>query len=698
MTAASFQDALRAAGFDPPPDIQPGKFYRFGTNGKGHDKAGYCKLFADGEGGIFGDWRTGEQSEWHATAPETLTPEQRTTRRRQADEARQQAEAERMAAYQAAAVRARRIWEGAALTPVESYYLQRKGIAPHGARIDVDGRLVLPVHGPDGELQSLQFIAPNGEKRFLPDGKMGGGWCGIGTPAAGAPLLLAEGFATAASLHQATGRAVLCCFTAGNLVAVAKVARARWADSPLLICGDDDTGTPGNPGRQRAEVAAIATGARVVFPTFASNTEGTDFNDLAQAAGIDEVRRQIEAATPASGATPQKVGAGDTAPGHFAHDVILTCGADIRPEPIEWIWPGFLAAGKLEILSGAPGCGKTTIALSLAAILTAGNRWPDGSNASAAAVAIWSAEDDAADTLAPRLLAAGADMRSVHFVTATASEEGERRPFDPATDTFHLARALAGLKVRLLIIDPVVNAVAGDSHKNTETRRALQPLVDLAGKLGCAVLGITHFSKGTQGRDPVERVTGSIAFGALARLVFAAAKAGDDDVDADGCDRLFVRSKSNIGPDGGGWRYALEQVAVPGHSQLFASRVRWGLPLEGEARALLATAEAATGPEERNALADAVEFLRSLLTDGPLPAKAIRSDGENAGHTWRTMHRAADRLNVERRKEGMRGGWVWRLPLAAKMPATPPEGARFPEQEKLAPSETLAPSGEEPPL
>ncbi len=380
-------------------------------------------------------------------------------------------------------------------------------------------------------------------------------------------------------------------------------------------------------------------------------------------------------------------------------EALLTCGADVRPECIDWVWPGFLAAGKLEILSGAPGCGKTTIALSLAATLTAGGRWPDGTKATAADVAIWSAEDDPADTLAPRLLAAGADMHRIHFVTATMSADGERRPFDPATDTEHLARALAGLQVRLLILDPVVNAVAGDSHKNTETRRALQPLVDLASKLGCAVMGITHFSKGSQGRDPVERVTGSIAFGALARLVFAAAKAGEDDVDADGCDRLFVRSKSNIGPDGGGWRYALEQVAVPGHSTLFASRVRWGSPLEGEARALLATAEAATDPEEKNALADAVNFLRDLLSDGPQPAKVIRSDGENAGHTWRTMHRAADKLNVDRRKEGMKGGWVWRLPMQPRAeddtaPPKMPEGAR---QNFLAPSGSLAPSGERSP-
>lgn len=370
---------------------------------------------------------------------------------------------------------------------------------------------------------------------------------------------------------------------------------------------------------------------------------------------------------------------------HHAADVVLLNGASVKPEAVSWLWDGFLAGGKFHINAGAPGTGKTTLALSLAATITVGGRWPDGSRAPLGDVAIWSGEDDPADTLAPRMLADGADMRRVHFVSATVAADGEKRPFDPATDTVHLARALAGKNVKALIVDPVVSAVAGDSHKGAETRRSLQPLVDLAAKLNCAVLGISHFSKGTQGRDPVERVTGSIAFGALARVVFATAKAGDDEGD-DSCDRLFVRSKSNIGPDGGGFRYALEQVQVPGHPGLFASRVRWGTALEGEARSLLATAEASGDPEERNALADAVEFLQSLLTDGPQQAKAIRSDGENAGHTWRTLHRAADKLNVDRRKEGMRGGWVWRL--APKMPNTP-EDAKNSRHKNMAPSGDL---------
>lgn len=346
---------------------------------------------------------------------------------------------------------------------------------------------------------------------------------------------------------------------------------------------------------------------------------------------------------------------------HYAATVELTPGSSITPEAVRWLWNGFLAGGKLHVFAGSPGTGKTTAALALAAVITSRGRWPDSTPAPLGNVAIWSGEDDPADTLAPRLLASGADMRRVFFVSTTMEAGGDRRPFDPASDTRHLMRALAGRDIKLLIVDPIVSAVAGDSHKSTETRRALQPLVDLAAATGAAVLGISHFSKGTQGRDPVERVTGSIAFGALARVVFAAAKASPDDAPEDGCDRIFIRSKSNIGKDGGGFRYTLEQVPVPGHPDISASRVRWGDALEGEARELLAAAEIQGDPEERNALADAMTFLRDLLADGAMSAKTVKADGDAAGHAWRTLHRAADKLGVLIIKEGMRGGWTWKL-------------------------------------
>lgn len=245
-----------------------------------------------------------------------------------------------------------------------------------------------------------------------------------------------------------------------------------------------------------------------------------------------------------------------------ADGVQLVRGDVLKPEPVRWLWDGWLALGKLAILAGAPGTGKTTIALSIAAAVSSGGLLPDGTRCPVGDVLIWSGEDDPADTLTPRLHAAGADLTRVHFVVDVL-EKGQHRPFDPASDTPDLLAAARNLpNLRCIILDPVVSAVAGDSHKNTEVRRGLQPLVDFANATGAALVGITHFSKGGQGQDPAQRVTGSIAFTAVARVVLVVAKVHD----AEGSERrILARSKSNIGPDEGGFCYTLEQVeALPG--------------------------------------------------------------------------------------------------------------------------------------
>jgi putative DNA primase/helicase len=200
------------------------------------------------------------------------------------------------------------------------------------------------------------------------------------------------------------------------------------------------------------------------------------------------------------------------------NEVILMNGAGITPEAIRWLWLHWLALGKLHILAGAPGQGKTTIALAIIATLTSGGPWPDGSRCAPGSALIWSGEDDPADTLMPRLIAMGADVARVHFVQGSRVN-GEVLPFDPARDMVLLTEGAAKIgEIKLLLVDPVVSAVTGDSHKNTEVRRALQPLVDLAAHLDAAVLGISHFAKGGQGRDPTERVVGSVAFSAVARV------------------------------------------------------------------------------------------------------------------------------------------------------------------------------------
>ena len=299
--------------------------------------------------------------------------------------------------------------------------------------------------------------------------------------------------------------------------------------------------------------------------------------------------------------------------------VRLVRGDTVTLEPVRWLWPGFLPAGMLTILGGAPGCGKTTIALSLAATVTRGGIWPDGSRCGAAGdVLIWSGEDGNAITAA-RLVASGAVMKRVHFIDGMVG--CDREAFDPGRDMRSLETTAETLSSpRLLILDPIVSAVSGDSHKGAEVRRSLQPVVALGQRLGCAVLGITHFSKGTAGRDPVERVTGSIAFAALARLVLVAAK---DKAETDAEPRrVLIRAKSNIGADDGGFAYALERVDVA--PEVEGQRVRWLEALQGSARELLADAEAESEDGDDDGPGDAATWLRQFLATGPAPSRDVR--------------------------------------------------------------------------
>ena len=334
--------------------------------------------------------------------------------------------------------------------------------------------------------------------------------------------------------------------------------------------------------------------------------------------------------------------------------VILTCGTDLTPEPYRWLWQYWLAMGKLHILAGAPGQGKTTIALAMAATITIGGRWPDGSRCAPGNVLIWSGEDDPADTLVPRLMAAGADRARCYFIEG-ARRDGEVVPFDPARDLGQLLEAIEKIGgISLLVIDPVVSAVTGDSHKNTEVRRALQPLVDLAAKCDCAVLGITHFAKGGQGTDPAQRVVGSVAFTAVARVVMVAAKVKGDEEGQD--TRILARSKSNIGPDDGGFQYHLEQSEpLPG---IHASHIAWGKAVEGTARELLTDPD--DGPQDD--ASDAVELLRAELdtvrwTSCDEAAKPLKAAGFSKKQIWA----ASKKVGVMRKKDGMKGGWMWRL-------------------------------------
>ena len=172
---------------------------------------------------------------------------------------------------------------------------------------------------------------------------------------------------------------------------------------------------------------------------------------------------------------------------------------------VQWLWNDWLARGKLHLLAGLPGTGKTTLALALAlaATVSSGGRFPDGSTAKPGRVVIWSSEDDVEDTLLPRLVANGADRSRIAFCR-TVRANGKPRLFDPATDLPRLQAALqkAG-DTDLVILDSLADAVTGDSHKNAEVRRALFPVTKLAEAGPLAVLGVAHLAVFTQ---PLEKV------------------------------------------------------------------------------------------------------------------------------------------------------------------------------------------------
>jgi putative DNA primase/helicase len=318
----------------------------------------------------------------------------------------------------------------------------------------------------------------------------------------------------------------------------------------------------------------------------------------------------------------------------------------IKPEAYKWLWPGWLAGGKLHILGGIAGTAKTTIALSFAAILSRGGKWPDGTQAPPAESLIWSGEDDPADTIIPRLMAMGADLSKIQILRGM-NDSGGKRPFDPGKDIDALCNArLDGVK--LLICDPVVSAVPGDSHKNAEVRRGLQPLVDLTSRLGCATVGITHFSKGTSGRDPLERITGSLAFGALARLVMCTAKPSDEEAA-----RRLIRAKSNIGPDGGGFQYDLIRKEV--ETGIEGQGVTWGAFVDGTARDLVGAVE---DDSDNSAQGKAEAFLDRILADGERPARELYAEAELVGISERTLKRAKSSMGILTRKEG-NGPWFW---------------------------------------
>lgn len=306
-----FLSALVAFGVPPAKAMSfsaDGRIHRYRVDGdKSGSKNGWYVLYTDGDipAGAFGSWKTGDSGTWCAKAENAMTPQEREALRRKWQDAKAARERELMQVHKEAAAKADKLW-GIALPAAAAGsndadvhpYVLAKGVKPFGLR-RLKTMLAVPVRSGDGRLMSLQMIAADGSKRFLTGGELKGGYHAIGRPEG--TLCVCEGFATGASIHEATGFAVAVAFTAGNLEAVARVLRDKFPALKIVVCADNDQVTEGNPGVSKAEGAAGHVGGMVSVPTFDAGEliDGklpTDFNDLHRLRGLDAVRNVILAA------------------------------------------------------------------------------------------------------------------------------------------------------------------------------------------------------------------------------------------------------------------------------------------------------------------------------------------------------------------------------------------------------------------
>jgi phage/plasmid primase-like uncharacterized protein len=336
---AQLIDAMRAAGLEPPDEIlMDGKIHRFksGTKGTpGIDKPGWYLVFGDGiPAGRFGCWRMGMEVTWRADVGRKLTEFEEMAHARRINESKVLREAAQERQHQIASETVEKIWLSGGAAHPDHPYLKRKGIQTHGARITGDGRLMVPLYDQNGKLSTLQYIDEQGGKLYHPGGQTGGKFWMVGSLDEPGTLFVAEGFATAATIHEATNRPCVVAYSASSLVPVTGALREmHGATQDIVIVADNDSS---GVGQRYAEQASAKFGARMVMPPIQG-----DANDYAQA-GNDLASLLMP-----------------------SHDDWLIPADDFcsQPSPISWLVKKWIQSQALVMVHGPSGGGKTFVVL-----------------------------------------------------------------------------------------------------------------------------------------------------------------------------------------------------------------------------------------------------------------------------------------------------------------------------------------------
>jgi putative DNA primase/helicase len=369
----------------------------------------------------------------------------------------------------------------------------------------------------------------------------------------------------------------------------------------------------------------------------------------------------------ANAADEFKGAASSTATKEFAGALNVQRASGIEPETLEWLWPARIPLGKLSLLAGFPDQGKSQITINMAATVTKGGEWPYGEGkAEVGGVIILSSEDDAADTLIPRLMAAGADLKKILIVKAMVTEKVESktisRVFNIEDDLKNLSNVIRqegenGNPIRMIILDPI-NAYfgghkKGDSHKNSDMRALLTPITEWAGRLRLAVVAISHFNKGGNAHT-LYRITDSMAITATARAAWFALK------DEEEKKMLFVSGKHNLSKAVSGLVYEIGAKDI-GMKNIIAPFVEWTGTTDKTAEQIMSAGK----KTETNAIKAAKDFLLETIESGLVPMKDITEAANAHGITRATLNRAKAALGVQSFKTDFEAGWAWGLPALA---------------------------------
>ena len=335
---------------------------------------------------------------------------------------------------------------------------------------------------------------------------------------------------------------------------------------------------------------------------------------------------------------------------------VLTCLADVEPRSVSWLWPQRIPLGRLTLLVGRPGEGKSFLTIDTAARVTTGTPWPDGRECPRGSVIIMSAEDDPADTIRPRLDAHYADVSRVHLLSGVrrVDDDGEYERLVTLADLDVIEDALVRLPdCKLVVVDPIGSFLGGrtDAHRDNEVRSVLAPIAKLAERHGPAVLVVAHRRK-SSGSVADDLALGSRAFTGITRAVWHLSRDQDNK-----SRRLLLPGKNNLAVEGEGLAFSIigEPARVSWEREVVTMNADDALAAENE------RGNQKPGPDatKRNL---AVDWLRDLLQSGPMECKVVRVEAEAAGHSWRTVQRARDDLGIKPYRQGFAAPWLWKLP------------------------------------